>query len=49
MSGPEFVNITTNYMNLHEFVKKLPFVKEKKEAKDEFKECFMYRFKKRPK
>ena len=44
------VNITTNYMNLHELVKKLPFVKtKKKEAKDEFKECFMYRFKKRPK
>ena len=30
-------------MNLHELVKKLPFVKtKKKEAKDEFKECFMY-------
>ena len=45
VSGPigELVNLTTNYMNLHEFVKKLPFVKEKKEAKDEFKECFMYR------
>ena len=45
VSGPigELVNLTTNYMNLHEFVKKLPFVEEKKEAKDEFKECFMYR------
>ena len=27
------VNLTTNHMNLQEFVKKLPFAKEEKEAR----------------
>ena len=34
------VRLTTNHMNLHQFVKKLPFVKEEKVVK----KCFIYRF-----